>query len=113
MIRNDFVSNSSSSSFIVGFVTKEGFNKFRDNLLDEWGRDNKFGKLLIKFLEDGVIPEEDRRECYTDKKYSKYEVLLRGIWQSTEDDFDTLAPGLLVYESVPNNDDITILSYDS
>ena len=112
MIRNDFVSNSSSSSFIIGFKTKKMFEDFKKDMLDEWGRDNKFGKLLIKFLEDGVIPEEDRRECYTNKKYSEYEVLLRGIWQSTEDDFDTLAPGLLVYESVPDDDDVTILSYD-
>ena len=112
MIRNDFVSNSSSSSFIIGFKTKKMFEDFKKDMLDEWGRDNKFGKLLAKFLEDSVLTEENK-DWYTDgKKYSEYEVLIRGIWQSTEDDFDTLAPGLLVYESVPNDDDVTILSYD-
>ena len=108
MIRNDFVSNSSSSSFIVGFKTKKEFENFKKDMLDEWGRDNKFGKLLERFLENSVISDSDR-SYYTDgKKYSEYEVLIRGIWQSTEDDFDTLAPGLLVYESVPNDN---ILSY--
>ena len=109
MIREDFVSNSSSSSFVIGFKTKKMFEDFKKDMLDEWGRDNKFGKLLEHFLENSVISDDDR-SYYTDgKKYSEYEVLIRGVWQSTEDDFDTLAPGLLVYESVSDDN---ILSYD-
>lgn len=101
MVRSDFVSNSSSSSFVVGFVTKKDFNDFKNKILDEWGRDNKFGKLLEQYFENNVQDKYD----YDEDKVDKYEVLLRGLYQSTEDDFETLAPGLLVYENIPYGDE--------
>jgi len=101
MIRNDFVSNSSSSSFVVGFVTKKDFVDFKNKILDEWGRDNKFGKLLEQYFENNIQDKDD----YDEERVDKYEVLLRGLYQSTEDDFETLAPGLLVYEHISYGDE--------
>ena len=98
MIRNDFVSNSSSSSFLVGFVTREDFDKFKNKILDEWGRDNKFGKLLERYFENNIRDKDNYDE--DEDKVKKYEVLFGGIYSSTEDDFETLAPGLLVYDHV-------------
>ena len=96
MLRNDFVSNSSSSSFLVGFVIREEFDKFKNKILDEWGRDNKFGKLLEQYFENNIQDKDD----YDEDRVKKYDVLFRGLYQSTEDRFETLAPGLLIYENI-------------
>lgn len=101
MLRNDFVSNSSSSSFVVGFVTKKDFEDFKNKILDEWGRDNKFGKLLEQYFENNVHDKCD----YDEDRVKKYDVLLGGLYQSTEDDFETLAPGLLVYDNILYEDE--------
>lgn len=101
MIRSDFVSNSSSSSFMVGFRTRKDFDKFKNKILNEWGTANKFGTLLVKFFENHVCDPAD----YPEARYQGYDVLLSGLYQSTEDDFETLAPGLLVYENISYGDD--------
>ena len=101
MIRNDFVSNSSSSSYIIGFATEDAFNEFKNKILNEWGRDNKFGKLLIESFNRNICDKND----YDEKEFKRFDVLLRGVYQSTDGTFERLGPERLIYEEAYTDDE--------
>ena len=103
MLRNDFVSNSSSCSFIVGFKDKKTMENFRDALKEEWG--GKIAILLDEFFKNN---EYHNQEVIKDVfKGKNLELFYEGIYSSTEDIFDNVCVGRLIWDRVDMlNDDI-------
>lgn len=61
-IRNDFVTNSSSSSFILGFKSKKDIKAIADELPDYWSEDAK--KSIVSDIEKGITTKEQAIELY-------------------------------------------------
>ena len=95
MIRNDFVSNSSSSSFMIGFKDHETAYKYRDMIANEWG--GKIADLIQKWFDKDKELKNDEYDFTKDEK--KFDVWFSGIFESTEDSMDYLIPGKLVYDT--------------
>ena len=95
MIRNDFVSNSSSSSFMIGFKDRKVAYKYRDMISNEWG--GKIAKLMEIWFNKEHELKNDEYE-FTDIE-KDFKVWFSGIFESTEDSMDYLIPGKLVYDT--------------
>ena len=67
MLRNDFVSNSSASSFIIGFKNNDILNDFVKAFIDDWGKVGK--EKITKFLKNKIFTQEDKKD--PDSAYRK------------------------------------------
>ena len=100
MFREDFVSNSSSCSFVIGFKDEKTMENYRDTLKEEWG--GKMADLIDNFFENNVTtPPEYHKEFA-----KRFKLFYYGIYQSTEDQFEDIAAGMLIHDQCPLDDDI-------
>ena len=61
-IRTDYVTNSSSSSFILGFKSKDEITNIVDELPSYWSEDAKLS--VVSDIEEGITAKERALELY-------------------------------------------------
>lgn len=61
-IRADYVTNSSSSSFILGFKSRDDIKNVADELLSYWSDSAK--SSVVSDIEDGITTKEQALKFY-------------------------------------------------
>lgn len=87
-IRTDYVTNSSSSSFILGFKNKEDIAKVADNLPSYWSNEAK--SEVVSDIENGITTREKAIEEFQESIY-EYDWRFNGkdYWDLTREERDS------------------------
>lgn len=120
-IRSDYVTNSSSSSFILGFKDEEEIQEVANQLPYYWA--DHFKEQVVSDIEDGITSKESAVEYYLDRTFygvdgfhgKRYWDLSRGEKQSEEyktyakNKKDEFAKAFI--SNLKNSDIISIVTY--
>ena len=85
-IRTDYVTNSSSSSFIVGFNNQEDIQDVLTNELPSyWSRSAI--QSIVDDVNEGIVSKDEARQIYRDNLYT-YNVSFKGknYWRMTTEE---------------------------
>ena len=86
-VRSDFVTNSSSSSFILGFNSAEDIDKVRDELPSYWSDDAK--DEVVSDIKEGSTTKEGALEEYKHSLYGyRFDWKFKGMdyWSLTKEE---------------------------
>ena len=84
-IRTDYVTNSSSSSFILGFNNKEDISDVVNELPSYWAEDVK--DSIVYDIENGITTKEEALELYRDCMWtSSWKFNGRDYWDLTKEE---------------------------
>lgn len=88
-IRTDFVTNSSSSSFILGFNSQDDIQDVLTNELPSYWSRNAIQRV-VDDVNEGIISKDEAREIYRDSLYT-YNVSFRGknYWRMTLEEIES------------------------
>lgn len=121
-IRTDYVTNSSSSSFILGFNNETEIDAIADQLPSYWSDDAK--QSVVYDIKDGITSKEHARNVNADSYYT-WEWIFKGksYWNMTreeresneykrfiQDKIEDLSEGFI--KELNNYDIISIVEYE-
>lgn len=86
-VRSDFVTNSSSSSFILGFKNVDDIEKVKDELPYHWSDEAK--DTVVSDIKNGSVSKEDAIKEYKDSLYGyrfDWEFKGKDYWELTKEE---------------------------
>ena len=104
MLRNDFVSNSSSSSFIIAFKNKKTLQNFCNDLKEKY---SDMSDDIDSFFNENKINPNEYTNSLTEDDINDHKLFYKGIYPSEQNDYEKIDE---IIWGAEINDDIAIIN---